>query len=131
MISYQCFQALCAISLVRSHRMLMLSMLFGDDDDDYDLFLLLYRRHISVLRNNLFFFTLDSELTNIEPDQVIPQFASANRNRTFDFLEDGWCYHHTGFTVAQLRELYLRLQLPVTFTISTNGHHNHHKIGNW
>ncbi len=103
--------------------MLMLSMLFDDDDDnDDDLFLLLYRHHLSILRQNLFFFTLDSEFMNIEPDQVIPRFAPANRNRTFDLLEDGWCYHHTRFTVAQLRELYLRLQLSVTFTILTVGH---------
>jgi hypothetical protein len=102
--------------------MLMLSMPFVDDDDDDDL-LLLYRHHLSILCNNLFFFTLDSEFMNFEPDQVIPQFALANCNRTLDLLEDGWCYHHTCcFTVAQLCELYLRLQLPVTFTISTVGH---------
>ncbi len=101
--------------------MLMLSMLFDDDDDDDDL-LLLYHHHLSILCNNLFFFTLDSDFMNIEPDQVIPRFAPANRNCTLDLLEDGWCYHHTCFTVAQLRELYLCLQLPVTFTISTIGH---------
>jgi hypothetical protein len=122
MMSYQRFQALCAISLVRNCRMLMLSMLFDDEGNDDDLLLLLYRHHISNLRNNLFFITLDSEFMTIEPDQVIPRFAPANRNRTFDLLEDGWCYHHTHFTVAQLRELYLCLQLPVTFTISTVGH---------
>ncbi len=121
-MSYQRFQALCAISLVRNCRMLMLSMLFDDEGNDDDLLLFLYHRHISNLRNNLFFITLDSEFMTIEPDQVIPRFAPANRNRTFDLLEDGWCYHHTRFTVAQLRELYLRLQLPVTFTISTVGH---------
>ncbi len=103
--------------------MLMLSMLFEDDDDnDNDIFLLLYRHHLSILCQNLFFFTLDSEFMNIEPDQVIPHFAPANRNHTFDLLEDGWCYHHTCFTLIQLRELYLCLQLPLTFTISTVGH---------
>ena len=121
MMSYQRFQALCAITLVRNRHMIMLSVLFDDEDNDDDL-LLLYRRHISILHNNLFFFLLDSEFMTIEPDQVIPRFAPANRNRTFDLLEDGWCYHHTRFTVAQLRELYLRLQLPVTFNISTVGH---------
>ncbi len=86
MMSYKCFQALCAISLVRNHCMLMLSMLFDNNDNDNDLFLFLYR------------------------------------NCTFDLLEDGWCYHHTCFTVAQLHELYSLLQLPVMFTISTVGH---------
>jgi hypothetical protein len=101
--------------------MLMLSMLIDDDDDDDDFFLI-YRRHLSILCNNLFFFTLDSEFMNIEPDQAIAQFAPANRNHTFDLLEDGWCYHHTSFTIAQLHELYLCLQLPVMFTISTISH---------
>jgi hypothetical protein len=101
--------------------MLMLSMLFDDEENNDDLLLLLYHCHISILHNNLFFFLLDSEFMTIEPDQVIPQFAPANHNRTFDLLEDGWCYHHTCFTIAQLHELYLRLQLPVTFNISTVG----------
>jgi hypothetical protein len=106
MMSYQCFQALCAISLVRNLCMLMLSMLFDGDDNDGDLFLLLYHCHLSNLCNNLFFFTLDSDFMTIEPDQVTPWFAPANRNHTFNLLEDGWCYHHTRFTVAQLCELY-------------------------
>ncbi len=59
---------------------------------------------------------------SIESDQVIPHFAPANRNCTFDLLEDGWCYRHTHFTVAQIHELYGHLQLPLTFTISTVGH---------
>jgi hypothetical protein len=56
MMSYQRFQALCAISLVRSHRMLMLSMILDEDDDD--MLLLLYRHHISIVHNNNFFFIL-------------------------------------------------------------------------
>jgi hypothetical protein len=56
MMSYQRFQALCAISLVRSHRMLMLSMILDDDDDD-DLLLLLYRHHHAIIHNNNFFFS--------------------------------------------------------------------------
>jgi hypothetical protein len=116
------FQALCAISLDRNHRMLMLSMLFDDDDNDDNLFLLLYHHHLSNLCNNLFFFTLDSDLINIEPDQVIPRFAPANRNHTFDHLEDKWCYHHTRFTITQLCELYLHLHFLVMFTVSTSGH---------
>jgi hypothetical protein len=71
MMSYQCFQARCAISLVRSGFMLMLRMLFDDDDNNDNFFLLIYRRHLSILRNNLFFFTLDSEFMNIEPDQSL------------------------------------------------------------
>ncbi len=97
-------------------------MLFDDEGNDDDLLLFLYHCHISNLRNKLFFITLDSEFMTIEPDQDIPRFAPANRNRTFDLLEDGRCYHHTRFTVAQLCELYLHLQLPVTFTISTVSH---------
>jgi hypothetical protein len=93
-----------------------------DEDNNDDLFLLLYHHHLSILSNKLFFFTLDSEFMNIEPDQVIPRFAPANHNHTFDLLEDGWCYHHTRFTVAQLHELYLHLQLPVMFTVSIVGH---------
>jgi hypothetical protein len=98
-----------------------LSMVCDEEDDD-DLFPILYNHHISILCNNLFFFTLDSEFMNIEPDQVIPQFAPANRNRTFDLLKDGWCYYHICFIVAQICELYLHLQLPVMFTIPTSGH---------
>lgn len=36
--------------------MLMLRMVFDKDDDDNDLFLTLYRHHLSILYNNLFFF---------------------------------------------------------------------------
>ena len=50
MMSYQRFQALCAISVSRSRRMLMLSMILEEDDDD--LLLHLYRRHLFMLRNN-------------------------------------------------------------------------------
>ncbi len=50
MMSYQRFQALCAISLSRSRQMLMLSMILEEDDDD--LLLHLYRRHLFMLRNN-------------------------------------------------------------------------------
>ncbi len=70
----------------------MLSMPFDDDDyNNNDIFLLLYRCHLSILRQYLFFFMPDSEFMNIEPNQVIPHFAPANRNRTFDLLEDEWC----------------------------------------
>ncbi len=122
MMSYQCFQALSASSLVRSRCMLMLSMLMDDNDNDDNLLLLLYHRHLSNLCKDLFFFALDSEFITIEPDQVIPRFAPASRNQTFNLIEDGWCYHHTRFTVTQLSELYLCLQLPVMFTVSTSGH---------
>ena len=63
MMSYQRFQALCAISLVRSRRMLMLSMIL--DEDDNDMILLLYRHHLSIVHNNNFFFILDSMFMNI------------------------------------------------------------------
>jgi hypothetical protein len=53
------------------------------------IFFLIYRRHLSILCNNLFFFTLDSEFMTIEPDQVIPWFAPANCNQTFDLIEEG------------------------------------------
>jgi hypothetical protein len=52
MMSYQRFQALCAISLVRSRRMLMLSMVLDEDDDDS--LLLLYRRHLSLVLTKFF-----------------------------------------------------------------------------
>jgi hypothetical protein len=120
MMSYQRFQALCAISLSRSRRMLMLSMILQEDDDD--LLLHLYRHHLFMLRNNNFFFLLDSMFMNIEPEDMIPRLLPANLNRTFDLLDNGWCYHHTRFTVSQLRELYHRLNLPVTLVISTRGH---------
>ena len=119
-MSYQRFQALCAISLVRSRRMLMLSMMLDEDDDD--MLLLLYRRHLSIVHNNNFFFFLDSMFMNIEPEDRIPRLLPANLNRTFDLLNDGWCYHHTRFNVSKLQELYLRLNLPVSLTISTRGH---------
>jgi hypothetical protein len=50
MMSYQRFQALCAISISRSRRMLMMSMILEEDDDD--LLLHLYRRHLFMLHNN-------------------------------------------------------------------------------
>jgi hypothetical protein len=59
---------------------------------------------------------------NIEPENRILRLLPANLNRTFDLLNDGWCYHHTRFNISQLRELYLRLDLPVSLTISTRGH---------
>jgi hypothetical protein len=93
MMSYQCFQALCAISLSRSHRMLMLSMILDEDDDD--LLLHLYCHHLSMLRNNNFFFLLDSMFMNIEPEDRFPHLVLANLNRTFDLLDNGWCYHRT------------------------------------
>jgi hypothetical protein len=76
MMSYQRFQALCAISLVRGHRMLMLSMVLDEDDDDS--LLLLYRRHQSILHNNNFLFVLDSLSQKIlflvffQPTSTIP-----------------------------------------------------------
>ncbi len=80
MVYYQCFQALCAISLVRSHRMLMLSMVLDKDDDNS--LLLLYRHHQSILHNNNFLFVLDSMFMNIEPEDIIPHLLPANRNIT-------------------------------------------------
>jgi hypothetical protein len=100
--------------------MLMLSMILEEDDDD--LLLHLYRRHLFMLRSNNFFFLLDSMFMNIEPEDMIPRLLPANLNRTFDLLDNGWCYHHTRFTVSQLQELYHRLNLPVTLVISTRGH---------
>jgi hypothetical protein len=120
MMSYPRFQALCAISLSRSRRLLMLSMILEEDDDD--LLLHLYHHHLFMLRNNNFFFLLDSKFMNIEPEDQIPRLLPANLNRTFDLLNNGWCYHHTRFNVSQLRELYLHLDLPVTLNISTRGH---------
>jgi hypothetical protein len=58
MMSYQYFQALCAISLTRSHWILMLSMIV--DKDDNDLLLDLYCHHQSIYHKNKFFFLLDS-----------------------------------------------------------------------
>jgi hypothetical protein len=58
MMSYQHFQALCAISLVRSRQMLMFSMILDEDDEN----LLLYHHHQSIICNNNFFFLLDSNL---------------------------------------------------------------------
>jgi hypothetical protein len=118
-MSYQRFQALCAISLVRSHRMLMLSMVLDEDDDDS--LLLLYRRHQSILHNNNFLFVLDSMFMSIEPEDIIPRLLPADLKCTFDLLDNGWCYHHTRFNVVQLRELYHRLNLPVSLAISTKG----------
>jgi hypothetical protein len=120
MMSYQCFQALCAISLVRSHCMLMLSMVLDEDDDDS--LLLLYRHHLSLVHNNNCPFLLDSMFMNIEPEDIIPRLLPANRNRTFHLLDNGWCYHHTCFNVCQLQELYHRLNLPLSLAISTKGH---------
>jgi hypothetical protein len=120
MMSYQCFQALCAISLSRSHRMLMLSMILDEDDDD--LLLHLYCHHLSMLRNNNFFFLLDSMFMNIEPEDRFPHLVLANLNRTFDLLDNGWCYHRTWFNVCQLQELYHCLKLTVSLTILIRGH---------
>jgi hypothetical protein len=105
MMSHQCFQALCVITLIRSCRMQMLSMILDEDDDD--LLLLLYCHHQSTLHNNDFLFLLDSMFMNIEPEDVIPHLLPANLNRTFNLLDSRWCYHHTCFSVVQLRELYI------------------------
>jgi len=61
-------------------------------------------------------------LMNIEPEDRIPRLLPASLNRTFDLLDNGWCYHHTHFNVSQLWELYHHLNLPVTLVISTRGH---------
>jgi hypothetical protein len=66
MMSYQCFQALCAIALVRNRRMLMLSMIL--DEDDNDILLLLYCCHLSILHNKHFFFYSGLNVHNIEPE---------------------------------------------------------------
>jgi hypothetical protein len=58
---------------------------------------------------------------NIEPEDIIPRLLPANRNHTFDMLDNKWCYHHTHFNISQLRELYHRLNLPVSLAISTKG----------
>jgi hypothetical protein len=100
--------------------MLMLSIIL--DKDDNDLLLLLYRHHQSILQNNDFLFLLDSMFMNIEPEDVIPRLLPANLNCTFNLLENGWCYHHTRFSIIQLRELYHCLNLPLSLTISTRGH---------
>jgi hypothetical protein len=80
MMSYQRFQALCAISLVRSRRMLMLSMML--DEDDNNMLLLLYRCHLSVAHNNNFFFILDSMFMNIEPEDRIPRLLPVNKTNS-------------------------------------------------
>jgi hypothetical protein len=100
MMSYQCFQALCAVNLVRGHCMLILSMML-EEEDDY-LLLLPYHHHHSILHNNHFFFLLDSMFMNNESEQVIPHLLPASLNHTYDLLDKGWCYHHTCFNVCQL-----------------------------
>ncbi len=52
MMSYQRFQALCAISLVRSRRMLMLSMMLDEDDDDMLLLPQFCVSNLLLLRND-------------------------------------------------------------------------------
>jgi hypothetical protein len=59
---------------------------------------------------------------NVEPEDVIPCLLPANRNRTFDLLDNGWCYHHMRFNACQLCKLYHQLNLPVSLAISTKGH---------
>jgi hypothetical protein len=74
-MSYQHFQALSAISLIRSHKMLMLSMILDEDYDDLPL--LLYRCHQSNLHN----------IMNIEQEEVIPHLIQDNLSRTFDLFQ--------------------------------------------
>jgi hypothetical protein len=59
---------------------------------------------------------------NFEPEMVIPRLLPANLNHTFDLLDNRWYYHHASFNACQLQELYHRLNLPVSLTISTSGH---------
>ncbi len=120
MMSYHHFQALCAISLAGSPHMLRCSMLL--DEDDNNLFHLLYCHHLSIFHNNNFYFLLDSMAMNIQPEEVIPLLIPANCNHTFDLLDNGWCYHHACFSACQLHELYHYLKLAVSLTISTIGH---------
>ncbi len=106
MMSYQHFQALCAISLSRSHWMLMLNMILDRDD-----------HHLPMLCNKNFFFLLDSMFMNIEPGDRISRLVPANLNHTFDLLDNGWCYHHTRFNVCRFESctIILTFQCPSPF----------------
>jgi len=68
-----------------------------------------------------FLSTVDSLFMNINEDGIIPRNNVFNRNRTLNLLSDSWAYTNTR-NVAQLSELYFRLQLPATFIISQRGH---------
>ncbi len=57
MMSYQCFQALCAISLVRSRCMLMLSILIDDDNNDDDFFSHLPSSPLTFMQQSLLRYT--------------------------------------------------------------------------
>jgi hypothetical protein len=97
MMSYQCFQTLCAISLVRSHCMLMLSTVFDKDDDDNDIFLTLYRHHLSILCNNLFFFN------NTSLVEVFGLISKTFISRVYKILH-GNCLQHWVYLLPKFME---------------------------
>jgi hypothetical protein len=51
------------------------------------------------------------------PEQEIHPTIPAAINRTFDSLQEDWCYENTQFTVDQLRLIHLYLDLPPIFFI--------------
>lgn len=91
----------------------------GDNDD---LFIVLYHRRRSILRDLEFLSTVDALFMNIDEDDIITRSNFFNRSRTLNLLTDSWAYANACFNVAQLTELHFWLQLPATFTISQHVH---------
>jgi hypothetical protein len=122
MRAFQHQWALSAVNSTNSRMMLLQSMDLEVEGEDDDLFMVLYHHHHSILKDMNFLSTVDSLFMNINEDDIIPRNNVFNRNRTLNLLRDSWAYANTCFNVAQLSELYFRLQLPATFIISQRGH---------
>jgi hypothetical protein len=96
-------------------------MLELDDDQEFMLMMLMHVHH--CLHAVEFLQSLDNQLMEIYPNQVIPHMVLVNRNHTFDLLHPGWCYKKTRFRVTQLWELYHLLEFPVMFVLSERRHY--------
>ena len=77
--------------------------------------------HEEWLRYCHYFKQLDELFMTIEQHELIPRLVPANRNRTFDLLDNRWSNHNTRFSVIQLCELYHLLDFPVNLVISNKG----------
>jgi hypothetical protein len=58
------------------------------DGDDGDIFIVLYHRHRSILRDGDFLSTVDSLFININEDVIIRRNVFFNKSRTLNLLTD-------------------------------------------
>ena len=81
------------------------------------LFLLTLHNYIRKARLTRIILGADFSFMTVLPDQEVPRLIPTAVNRTFDSLQEDWCYQHTRFTVDQLHRLHDLLQLPPVLNI--------------